>query len=670
MKACLYALITLAAGTSAYAALPPLIDRDALFGEVQIASAQISPDGHYLSFLKPYQGVRNIWVKKTTEPFAAARPVSAESHRPIPAYFWSRDGKYLLYVQDQGGDENFNVYAVDPAAAPASGQQVPSARNITDAKGARVEIYDLPKNDPDVLYVGLNDRDKSWHDLYRLHIGSGERTLIRKNTERIASWVFDHNGELRLALRTTAGGDTEILRVDRDAFTRIYSCDITEECEPVGFDPDNREVYLRTNKGEDLVGLVLLNPTTRAVTAVESDPQKRVDLGTVLFSEVSERPIATIYQDDKQRIYWQDKKFEDDYKWLKSRARDAELRFGAHSRDENLWVISTYSDVEPGQTYLFDRSTRILELQYRVREEIPREALAPMHSIRYKSLDGTEIQAYLTLPKGVPASKLPLVVFPHGGPWARDTWGFSGFTQFFANRGYAVLQPNFRASTGFGKAFLNAGNGQWGRSMQDDLTAGVRKLIADGTVDAKRVGIAGASYGGYATLAGVAFTPDLYAAAVSIVGPSNLITLLAAIPPYWEALRKTMYLRMGDPGTAAGKKLLSEESPLNSADRIRTPLMVVQGANDPRVNQRESDQIVIAARDHGVPVEYLVAPDEGHGFARPVNNLAMVAQMEKFLAAHLGGRYQESVPAEVATRVKEITVDPKSVVLADNPPHP
>ena len=668
MRTLRYALLMLALCGSGRAALPPLIDRDAFFGEVQIADAQISPDGRYLSFVKPYQGVRNIWVKKTTEPFSAAKPVSAETHRPIPGYFWSRDGRYLLYVQDHDGDENFNVYAIDPADPPASGREVPPTRNITDAKGARAEIYELPRNEPDIMFVGLNDRDKAWHDLYRVRISTGERTLIRKNTERIAGWTFDHQGRLRLALRTTDAGDSEILRVDQDAFARIYSCDITEECWPVGFDPDNRFVYLHTNKGVNLAALVLLDPASGAVSPVESDPLQRDDLSGVLFSEVTDRPIATLYQDDRVRIYWKDAKFAADYRWLKARCGDAELTFGAHTRDENLFVVFAYGDVEPGKTYLFDRTRRTLQLQFQEREEIPRAALAPMQSIRYKSVDGTEIQAYLALPKGVPPKELPLIVWPHGGPWARDTWGFRREPQFFANRGYAVLQPNFRASTGFGKAFLNAGNGQWGRRMQEDVTAGVHYLIAQGTVDPKRVGIAGISYGGYATLAGVAFTPDVYAAAVSIVGPSNLNTLLAAIPPYWESFRRIMYLRMGDPGTPEGRKLLSEESPLNSATRIRAPLMVVQGANDPRVNKRESDQIVIAARDHGVPVEYLVAPDEGHGFARPVNNLAMVSEMEKFLAAHLGGRYQQSMPPEVAARVREITVDPKSVVLAGNPP--
>ena len=341
-----------------------------------------------------------------------------------------------------------------------------------------------------------------------------------------------------------------------------------------------------------------------------------------------------------------------------------EIGFTSHTSDEKVWIISAHSDTEPGEVYLFDRAKQKLELQYRVREDVPRGALAAEKPIRYKSSDGLEIPAYLTLPKGVPEKDLPLIVFPHGGPWARDQWGYATFPQFLANRGYAVLQPNFRGSTGYGKKFLNAGNGEWGRKMQDDLTWGVKYLVANGTVNAKRVGIAGGSYGGYATLAGVAFTPDLYNAAVAIVPPSDLTFLLHSIPPYWEAMRKIMYTRMADPDTPAGKEILEAESPVNAAGKIKTPLMVVQGANDPRVNKRNSDEIVMAARDKGVPVEYLVAPDEGHGFARPINNLAMVAAMERFLAKYLDARSQESMPADVADKLKEITVDPKTVALA------
>ena len=287
-----------------------------------------------------------------------------------------------------------------------------------------------------------------------------------------------------------------------------------------------------------------------------------------------------------------------------------------------------------------------------------------MQSIRYKSSDGLEIPAYLTLPKGIPGKNLPAIIFPHGGPWARDVWGYNGFAQFLANRGYAVLSMNFRGSTGYGKKFLDAGNDEWGRKMQDDVTWGVKYLVDQGIADPKRVGIFGGSYGGYATLAGVTFTPDLYAAAVDLFGPSNLITLLESIPPYWESIRVMFYQRMGNPTTPEGKALLVERSPLTSAGKIKTPLMIAQGANDPRVNHAESEQIVAALRDRGYPVEYLLIPDEGHGFARPVNNMASVMATEKFFAKYLGGRYQEGGTPEVTARLKEVTVDPTTVVLA------
>jgi dipeptidyl aminopeptidase/acylaminoacyl peptidase len=331
------------------------------------------------------------------------------------------------------------------------------------------------------------------------------------------------------------------------------------------------------------------------------------------------------------------------------------------TRDGQLWLVTFGSDVEPGVIYLFDRHTKALTFQYRLRESMPREHLAHVRPIRYHSSDGLEIPGYLTLPVGIAPKNLPLVVIPHGGPWARDAWGYHPSAQFFANRGFAVLQPNFRASTGYGKKFLDAGNHEWSRKMQDDLTWGVRHLISEGIADPKRVAIFGGSYGGYATLAGVTFTPNLYAAAVSAVGPSNLITLLNSIPPYWEAGRRSLYARVGDPQTPAGRAQLAKQSPLNFADRIRTPLMVVQGANDPRVNKSESDRIVIALRDRGYPVKYLVATDEGHGFATPLSNVAMFAEIEEFFAAHLGTRFQATMKPAVAERVKRLTVDPASV---------
>lgn len=644
--------------------LPPLIDRELFFGNPEISGAQISPDGKYIAFIKPLNGTRNIFVKTTDEPFERARPATNDQKRPIPSFFWSRDGRFILFVQDAGGDENYNVYAVNPADKPAAGQQVPTARNLTDAKNVRAMIYHVPESDPDLIYVGLNDRDAAWHDLYKVRISTGARELMRKNTERILGWQFDTKDRMRLAARVTDGGDTEVLRVDADGFKQIYTCNVFESCSPVRFHKDDRRVYMTTNKGDvDLARLVLFDVEANKEELVEEDPLKRVDLGGAIFSERTDELIATTYEDERRRMYWKDKAFEADYNLLKKRFPNKEIGLGSSTRDERMWLISVYSDTEPGERHLFDRDTKKLTFQYRSFDRLPREQLAPMRAVRYKSSDRLEVPAFLTLPVGVPAKNLPAVIVPHGGPWARDSWVYNTGAQFLANRGYAVLSPNFRGSTGYGKKFLNAGNKEWGQKMQDDITYGARYLAAEGIADPKRIGILGGSYGGYAALAGVAFTPDVYAAAVSIVGPSNLITLLSSIPPYWEAGRKMFHERMGDPSTPEGRAQLERQSPLNSANKIKTPLLVIQGANDPRVKKAESDQIVVALRERGFPVEYIVAPDEGHGFTRPVNNMAMWATAEKFMAKHLGGRFQESMTPEVAVRLKEITVDPKTVEL-------
>jgi dipeptidyl aminopeptidase/acylaminoacyl peptidase len=654
------------AAPAAASGLPPLIDRELIFGNPEIAGAQISPNGKYIAFLKPWKDTRNVYVKGVDEPFSAARLLTTETKRPVAGYFWTWDSKYILYAKDKDGDENYNVYAVDPAAKPAPGADAPPSRDMTGVKGARVEIFEVPKSDPDTVYIGLNDRDKAWHDLYKLKLSTGEKTLVRKNTERITGWTFDLQGNLRLASRAAENGDTEILRVDQDKFTKIYSCTVFESCGADRFNKDGKHVYFRTNKGaeSDLVSLTLLDPATGKTELVESDPMKQSDLVGAGFSEATDDLVLTIYYGDRRRRCYHDKGFEKDLKWLESKYPGSDVSIASATRDEQTWLVTINSDTEPGENYLFDRKTHKLTFQFKIWEKLPREALAQMKPVRYKSSDGLEIPAYLTLPKGVPAKNLPAIVIPHGGPWARDRWSYNPFAQFYANRGYAVLMPNFRGSTGYGKKFLDAGNKEWGRKMQDDVTWGVKYLTTEGIADPKRIVIFGGSYGGYATLAGVTFTPDLYAAAIDYVGPSNLITLLESIPPYWEPIRKLFYERMGDPNTPEGKAMLKERSPLTYADKIKTPLLVAQGANDPRVNKREADQIVIALRDRGYPVEYIVAPDEGHGFARPVNNMALFMASEKFLAKHLGTRYQEGGTPETVARLQEITVDPKTVALA------
>lgn len=645
--------------------LPPLIDREIFFDDPEISGGQLSPDGKYLSFIKKFKGTRNIWVKLTGEPFEKARPLTDDTNRPIRQYFWSRDGKYILYAQDKGGNENYHIYAVDPSEKLKKGKEVPEARALTAGENVRALIYDVPKKYPDLIYVGLNERDPAWHDLYSIKISTGEKKLIRENKERISGWEFDLDGNLKLVVINPEIGGTDIMKIDGDSLIKIYSCNVFETCYPFKFSKDPNYFYMVTNKGEqlDLSIMTKFNLASNSMEVVDQDPLKKVDFGGAVFSELNDKLVGTYYDDDKTRFYWTDKTYQEAYAFLSKEFPGKEIHITSKTANEQLWLVSVTSDVEPGAAYLFDLTAKKATLQYRPRPKLNTEYLAEMKVIKYRSSDGLEIPAYLTLPKGVVPQNLPLVVMPHGGPWARDFWGYNPYAQFFANRGYAVLQPNFRGSTGYGKKFLNAGNKEWGWLMQDDLTAGVDALSQEGTIDYRKVAIFGGSYGGYATLAGLTFTPDVYACGVSFVGPSNLVTLLNSIPPYWESFKKIMFERLGNPNKPDGLAQLKKQSPLFSANNIKVPLLVVQGANDPRVKKAESDQIVVACRELNLPVEYIVADDEGHGFARPVNNMAFVAAMEKFLAKHIGGRYQESMTGEVGKRLKEITVDVASAEL-------
>ncbi len=645
--------------------LPPLIDRELFFGDPEISNSQLSPDGKFISFIKPYKDVRNIWVKGVSEPYNAAKPMTADKS-PVPAYFWSQDGKYLLYAQDKGGNEDFHVYTVNPADAPEAESGVPPARDLTPFEGIRAYIYAVPKNKPNEMLIGLNDRDPALHDVYRLDIATGKRELLLQNNENIAAFTFDRDGSIRLALRQTADGGTEILRIDGDKFTAVYSCNYEESCSPYQFHKDGKRVYMITNKGDnvDLVRLILFDPATGAEELVEADPKGQVDFGGAIFSEDTDELIGTYYEGDRVRIYPRDKQLKKDLAILRQKLPEGEINLQSSTRDMRWHLVSASRDVDPASVYLYDRQTGKVDLLYRSRPQLKSEQLAPMQAIRYKSRDGLEIPAYLTIPRGADAKNLPVVIMPHGGPWARDNWGYDAFTQFLANRGYAVLQPNFRGSTGYGKKFLNAGNKEWGTgAMQHDITDGVKYLIARGIADPKRVSIFGGSYGGYATLAGLAFTPELYAAGVSYVGPSNLITLLNSIPPYWGPIKKMFDVRLGNPEIDEAR--LKKQSPLFSAQNIKAPLLVIQGANDPRVKKAESEQIVVALRDKGHPVEYLLADDEGHGFRSPENRLAVAVAMEGFFEKHLGGRAQKEMSDKIAKQLEKLTVDVKTVTLPD-----
>ena len=643
-----------------------LIDRKLFFGDPEISGAQLSPDGKFLAFRKPLNGVINIWVKGINEPMNAARPVTEDKNRPIPAYFWSQDSKYILFVQDKGGNENFRIYAVSPTDKVAKGQ-IPEAKDLTPEDKVQARIYAVPENNPNTIIVGLNDRDPKFHDVYSINIATGERKLLYKNDSNVSNWVADLEGNLQLAVINLSDGSTQINRIEGDSLKEVYRCQFGETCLPIRFHKNGQQVYMATNKGEDvdLSRLTLFNPQTQEIELIDSDPEKQVDFGSPIFSEETEELIGTVYIGDKQRIYPKDKEFAALLAYLKEKLPDGELGLSSMTEDGQKMIVSVSSDVDPGSVYLFDRKTKKLSLLYQVLPELKRENLAKMTPIRYTARDGLEIPAYLTVPVGKTTRNLPLIVMPHGGPWARDVWGYNPYTQFLANRGYAVLQPNFRASTGFGKKFLNAGNKQWGTgAMQHDITDGVNYLIKQGIADPKRVGIFGASYGGYATLAGLTFTPELYRAGASYVGPSNLITLFNSVPPYWESFKAELKLRMGDPTTPEGKQQLQQQSPLFSADKMKAPLLVIQGANDPRVKQAESDQIVAALRNKEIDVDYLLAADEGHGFREETNRLAVAAALEKFFAEHLQGRYQQAVSPEVKKQLDELTVDINSVQVS------
>jgi len=647
---------------------PPIIDRAIFFDDPEISGAQLSPDGEWVSFVQPLDGVMNVWVKKRGEDFDSAKPLTDDRDRPIRSHYWSRDSRYVLYIQDSGGDENFRIYRVDPSADPESGERAPKASNLTPYENIQARVISRPQDHPEWMLVALNDRNPQLHDVYRLDIESGDRELVFENEAGLAGFTADLEGNLRLAMRQRPEGGWAVHQIVEGELEEepFYTCGIDEECSPLRFHPDGKRFYMQTNKGDrDLSELVLFDPESGDEELVDRDPKGAVDFAGAEFDPRSNELIATYYLDDRLRMVWWNEEAEKDYETIRAALPgDGDVYYSSASHDRRYRLVTLTSDTDPGATYLFDRESGDLELLYRPRPNLPVEYLARMEPIRYQARDGLEIPGYLTLPKGVPAEGLPLVVNPHGGPWARDTWGYDPTAQFLANRGYAVFQPNFRGSTGFGKAFLNAGNEEWGTgAMQHDISDGVNYLIEEGIADPDRIGIMGGSYGGYATLAGLAFTPDKYAAGVSIVGPSNIITLLESIPPYWGPIRQIFTDRVGDPEEESDRERLKAQSPFFHAENIRAPLMVIQGANDPRVVQHESDQIVVAMRDLDRPVEYLVAEDEGHGFAGRLNRLAMYADVERFLAEHLGGRYQEDMPEDVAGTLDSLRVDVNTVTL-------
>lgn len=642
--------------------ITPLIDRALFFGNPEITSGTLSPDGSKLAFMKAYQGIMNIWVKSVEEPFDKAYPLT-DSERPLYGYFWSEDSQYILYIKDQDGDENINVFAINPEEGKLG---IPQSRNLTPGKEVAAQILHVSQNNPDLMMVGLNERDKAWHDLYELKISSGELTLKYENTERITGFNFDWDDRLRVLYKTDEQGNTVFLRINKDqSLSPIYETKVVETAYIAGWNEDNTQLYLVSNVGMlDKLTLFLMHPETKELTEIESDPENKVDFDGLMMDQNTRKIIMTSYTLDKTKYYWKDEQWKNMYDNIKAEFPDREVGFQSSTKDYSKHLIVTYGDKYASETWFYDSQSNNFVFQYTSRPKLKQveQSLASMTSIVYKSSDGLEIPAYLSVPAGIDAKNLPVVVLVHGGPKGpRDYWGYNAEVQFLTNRGYAVLQPNFRASGGFGKQFLNAGDLQWGKLMQDDITYGVKYLIEKNIADPTKVAIMGGSYGGYATLAGLAFTPNIYACGVDIVGPSNIFTLLESIPPYWESGRAFLYGMVGDPNTDEGKARIREASPLYSVDKISKPLLIIQGANDPRVKQAEADQIVIALREKGKKVDYLLAKDEGHGFAKPLNRMAMYAAIEKFLAEILGGRYQKDMPDNVREALDSLLVDVESV---------
>ncbi|MBB6255027.1 S9 family peptidase [Nitrospirillum iridis] len=629
----------------------PLIERAKFFGNPSRTQAKLSPDGKWLSWIAPRDGVMNVWVAPTADP-TQAKALTAEKNRPIPEHFWSPDSKMVLFINDKGGDENFVLYGV----TVATGAQ----RTLTPQEKTRVQIVGTSHRIKDRILVGLNNRDPKWFDIYSLDLAKGALTLVFKN-ESYDGFTADEGLKLRLAGKPGPDGGTDFFRVvDNKVESQPLSgvsLDDSMTTYPMGYTTDGKTLYWVDSRGHDTAALIAQDAATGATKVVGQSA--KADVGDVLADPKT--GVVQAYSVDYLRTEWTalDPKIGAELDFLKAQLK-GDIHVTSRTEDDGAWIVVVDPVTAPAATYRFDRKAHTLTRLFVNRPELEGVKLAAMHPVEIKARDGLSLISYLTLPAGAdgkgdghPDQPLPLVLFVHGGPWSRDSYGYHSHHQWLANRGYAVLSVNYRGSTGFGKNFITAGNLQWGRKMHDDLIDAVDWAVSQGITTKDKVAIMGGSYGGYATLAGVAFTPDTFACGVDIVGPSNLETLLKTFPAYWEPAKQQFYKRMGDPTTEDGRQLLHNASPLFKAAAITKPLMIAQGGNDPRVNKAESDQIVTAMKEKNIPVTYLLFPDEGHGFARPENSIAFNAAAEQFLGACLGGRAE---PFGAAFKGSSITV--------------
>ncbi|MBN1154252.1 S9 family peptidase [candidate division KSB1 bacterium] len=632
-----------------------MLSREVLFGNPDKASLKISPNHQMISYLAPVDDVLNVWVAPVDNPDAAVA-VTNDTLRGIRIYFWAYNNEQIIYLQDLAGDENWQVHAVnvqtkeDKNLTPFEEILGPDNQPITLPNGKKLrpmaQIQEVSYKFPNKILIGLNNRNPQYHDIYQLNILTGEMELIQQN-DRFIGFQTDDNYKVRYALEMTPDGGSEIFVPDDDGGWKSFDVIPMEDVlttAPITFDKTGDVLYMIDSRDRNTAALISVNLKTGEKVLIFQDP--RADLSDIMIHPIEKTIEAAAC--NYTRTEWKilDESIKPDLDYLKG-VTDGDLNVTSRSLDDNVWTVAYVKDDGPVRYYLYDRTEQQVQFLFSNRKELEKLKLSKMHPVVIGSRDGLELVSYLTLPHWAdpdgdarPEKALPMVLFVHGGPWARDAWGYNPYHQWLANRGYAVLSVNYRGSTGFGKEFINASNLEWAGKMHDDLIDAVNWSTEQAIAQKDKIAIMGGSYGGYATLVGLTFTPDVFACGVDIVGPSNLRTFLETIPPYWAPTINLFTTRVGDHRTEEGVKLLESRSPLNFVDKISKPLLIGQGANDPRVKQTESDQIVKAMQEKNIPVTYVLFSDEGHGFARPENRLAFNAVTDIFLSGFLGGRYE------------------------------
>lgn len=618
---------------------PPLIPRKVLFGNPVKGSPTISPDGKKLAYLAPNGlGVLNVWVKNLADDVSDGAPVTKDPRRGIRNYFWQGDSEHILYLQDLDGDENWQLNQV----SILTGQD----RNLTPFPNVQANVVAASREHPNKILVGLNKRDPTLFDVYSLNLATGELEMVQINDHNASDWLADYDLNVRASSTITndGGGVVHVKKKGKKDWEELLRWGPDESDNSpslMSFTADGEAINLLNGKESTTRRLVQINLTTGKETVLAEDPN--YDISGVTINPLSKEIEAARVVREKQDWIPLNAKAKENFEKV-TQGHNTPFFISSRDNANRFWIIGFLSDIQSVRYYLYDTEAKKKTFLFAVEPELDRHPLAKMQPVTYQARDGMEIHAYLTLPPGKDPHNLPAVVLVHGGPWVREQWGYNPMAQWLANRGYAVLQPNYRGSTGYGRDYLNAGNKEWAGKMHTDLIDGKKWLVTHGYANPDRVAIMGGSYGGYATLGGLTFSPEEFCCGVDIVGPSNLITLIESIPPYWEPLKAVFSFRLGDIKTE--REFLIESSPLFKADQITKPLLIGQGANDPRVKQAESDQIAQAIRDNGGEVTYILFEDEGHGFARPENRMIFYAAVESFLGQYLGGRIESATEEE------------------------